>query len=118
MLAAQKAKIKQKENLELNIAKSLLGIAHTKRSISLRADLPSHKLLDTIYDPFRPLPLPRDDSPSVTRPWTRRDTPPIHLNLFLPRENPSRRNRNQRESPARRNPNEAETGGTQQGRSP
>nr|GMD57717.1 hypothetical protein Iba_chr11eCG15460 [Ipomoea batatas] len=72
-----------KADLQSNVPKSLLGIAHTKSPVTLRRDLPPLKLLDAIHEPIHAItrPLLSHHSPPATRPRTRRYSPPVHRQI-------------------------------------
>ena len=104
---AQDAKGKRTDH-QTHVAKSLLRITHTKSTISLRANLPSLQLLHTINKPINPLPLLSQNTPTRTRPRTRRNPPPFHE--FPPNNNntsTSPRSKQERIShnPPKENPN-------------
>lgn len=74
---------KWKPDLEMHVAKSLLGIAEAKNSITLWRNLTPLKLLHAVYNPIRASPLLLRQY-SATRAWPRtRRYPPSHFHSQL-----------------------------------
>ena len=77
--------MKERKNLQADVAEALLGVGDGESTVSLGADFSSLKLLDAVNEAIRsPSFLGCDYSPSAARPWAHSYSPPtIHIFLFL-----------------------------------